>query len=61
MWMLSTKMMPAVAVMIPLYLIFLRFGLIDTKIGLSLPDADEPADHRLDALHLLQGNPCRNP
>jgi sorbitol/mannitol transport system permease protein len=34
MWMLSTKMMPAVAVMIPLYLIFLRLGLIDTKIGL---------------------------
>ena len=34
MWMLSTKMMPAVAVMIPLYLLFLRLGLIDTKIGL---------------------------
>lgn len=34
MWMLSTKMMPAVAVMIPLYLIFLRLGLIDTRIGL---------------------------
>ena len=36
MWMLSTKMMPAVAVMIPLYLIFQRLGLIDTKIGLVL-------------------------
>jgi sorbitol/mannitol transport system permease protein len=36
MWMLSTKMMPAVAVMIPLYLLFLRFGLIDTKFGLVL-------------------------
>lgn len=34
MWMLSTKMMPAVAVMIPLYLIFLQLGLIDTRIGL---------------------------
>ena len=34
MWMLSTKMMPAVAVMIPLYLLFQRLGLIDTKIGL---------------------------
>ena len=34
MWMLSTKMMPAVAVMIPLYLLFQRMGLIDTKIGL---------------------------
>jgi sorbitol/mannitol transport system permease protein len=36
MWMLSTKMMPAVAVMIPLYLLFLKLGLIDTKIGLVL-------------------------
>jgi sorbitol/mannitol transport system permease protein len=34
MWMLSTKMMPAVAVMIPLYLLFQRLGLIDTKFGL---------------------------
>jgi sorbitol/mannitol transport system permease protein len=36
MWMLSTKMMPAVAVMIPLYLIFQRTGMIDTKIGLVI-------------------------
>ena len=36
MWMLSTKMMPAVAVMIPLYLVFLKLGLIDTRIGLVL-------------------------
>lgn len=36
MWMLSTKMMPAVAVMIPLYLIFQQLGLIDTRIGLVL-------------------------
>ncbi len=36
MWMLSTKMMPAVAVMIPLYLLFQRLGLIDTKTGLVL-------------------------
>ena len=36
MWMLSTKMMPAVAVMIPLYLVFQRIGLFDTKIGLVL-------------------------
>jgi sorbitol/mannitol transport system permease protein len=34
MWMLSTKMMPAVAVLVPIYLIFLRTGLIDTRIGL---------------------------
>jgi sorbitol/mannitol transport system permease protein len=36
MWMLSTKMMPAVAVLIPLYLIMQRIGLFDTKIGLVL-------------------------
>jgi sorbitol/mannitol transport system permease protein len=36
MWMLSTKMMPAVAVMIPLILVFQRIGLFDTKFGLIL-------------------------
>lgn len=34
MWMLSTKMMPAVAVLVPIYLIFVRLGLLDTRIGL---------------------------
>jgi len=36
MWMLSTKMMPAVAVMIPLYLLFQQLGLIDTRTGLVI-------------------------
>ncbi|WP_135450537.1 carbohydrate ABC transporter permease [Tabrizicola caldifontis] len=36
MWMLSTKMMPAVAVMVPLYLIFQRLGLLDSRIGLVI-------------------------
>lgn len=36
MWMLSTKMMPAVAVMVPIYLLFLQFRLLDTRIGLVL-------------------------
>ncbi|PLL12450.1 sugar ABC transporter permease [Tabrizicola sp. TH137] len=36
MWMLSTKMMPAVAVLIPLYLVFQRIGLFDTRLGLIL-------------------------
>ncbi|HMO06609.1 MAG TPA: carbohydrate ABC transporter permease [Paracoccaceae bacterium] len=36
MWMLSTKMMPAVAVLIPTYLVFLRLRLFDTRIGLVL-------------------------
>ena len=34
MWMLSTKMMPAVAVLVPIYLIFQYTGLMDTRIGL---------------------------
>jgi sorbitol/mannitol transport system permease protein len=36
MWMLSTKMMPAVAVLVPIYLIFRDMGLLDTRIGLTL-------------------------
>ncbi len=34
MWMLSTKMLPAVGVLYPIYLIFIRLGLLDTRIGL---------------------------
>ena len=34
MWMLSTKMMPAVGVLIPIYLGFKTFGLLDTRTGL---------------------------
>jgi sorbitol/mannitol transport system permease protein len=36
MWMLSTKMMPAVAVLVPIYLIFLWTGLLDTRFGLTV-------------------------
>ena len=36
MWMLSTKMMPAAAVLVPIYLIFLRAGLMDTRLGLTV-------------------------
>ena len=62
MWMLSTKMMPAVAVLVPIYLIFLRTGLMDTRIGLiDHADADRPADRGLDALHLLSRDPRRDP
>ena len=34
MWMLSTKMMPAVGVLVPMYLMFRDFGLLDTSTGL---------------------------
>jgi len=34
MWMLSTKMLPPVGVLIPIYLIFRDFGLLDTRGGL---------------------------
>ena len=62
MWMLSTKMLPPVGVLVPIYLIFRKLGLLDTRIGLVIVlMLDQPADHRLDALHLFQGNPRRNP
>lgn len=36
MWMLSTKMMPAVGVLVPIYLIFKSLNLLDNLIGLTV-------------------------
>lgn len=36
MWMLSTKMLPAVGVLMPIYLICQKFGLLDSKIALVI-------------------------
>lgn len=36
MWMLSTKMMPAVGALIPVYLIFQKFELLDTQLALII-------------------------
>ena len=36
MWMLSTKMMPAVGVLVPIYLIFKNLGLLDNLLGLTI-------------------------
>jgi sorbitol/mannitol transport system permease protein len=36
MWMLSTKMMPAVGVLVPMYLIFRDLHLLDNKIGIGV-------------------------
>ena len=36
MWMLSTKMMPPVGALIPIYLLFQSFGLLDSRIGLVM-------------------------
>ncbi len=36
MWMLSTKMLPAVGVLYPIYLLFIRMGLLDSRIGLVI-------------------------
>ena len=33
-WMLSTKMMPPVGVLVPIYLIYRNFGLLDSRVGL---------------------------
>ena len=35
-WMLSTKMLPAVGVLYPIYLGFISLGLLDTRIGLVI-------------------------
>jgi polyol transport system permease protein len=35
MWMLSTKMMPPVGVLVPIYLLFKNWGLLDTLTGLT--------------------------
>ncbi len=35
-WMLSTKMLPAVGVLVPMFLLWRRFGLLDTRLGLVL-------------------------
>ncbi|MHA3976746.1 carbohydrate ABC transporter permease [Halovulum sp. GXIMD14794] len=36
MWMLSTKMLPAVGVLYPIYLLFIQMGLLDSRIGLVI-------------------------
>ncbi|WP_417210252.1 carbohydrate ABC transporter permease [Antarctobacter sp.] len=35
-WMLSTKMLPAVGVLYPIYLMFIKLGWLDTRIGLVI-------------------------
>ncbi|ETA52871.1 carbohydrate ABC transporter permease [Ponticoccus alexandrii] len=35
-WMLSTKMLPAVGVLYPIYLLFIKMGLLDTRLGLVI-------------------------
>ncbi len=35
-WMLSTKMLPAVGVLYPIYLLFIQFNLLDTHVGLIM-------------------------
>ncbi|MBE9635598.1 carbohydrate ABC transporter permease [Salipiger mangrovisoli] len=36
MWMLSTKMLPPVGVLVPIYLLFRNLGLLDTRLGLVI-------------------------
>ena len=33
-WMLSTKMLPAVGVLYPIYILFIALGILDSRIGL---------------------------
>ena len=36
MWMLSTKMLPAVGVLYPIYLLFIKLGILDSRVGLVI-------------------------
>ena len=36
MWMLSTKMLPPVGVLVPIYLVFRDFGILDSRVGLTI-------------------------
>jgi sorbitol/mannitol transport system permease protein len=36
MWMLSTKMLPPVGVLVPIYLIYRDYGLLDSRLGLII-------------------------
>ncbi|MCV6593261.1 MAG: carbohydrate ABC transporter permease [Silicimonas sp.] len=35
-WMLSTKMLPAVGVLYPIYILFIQLGLLDSRVGLTV-------------------------
>ena len=61
-WMLSTKMLPPVGVLVPIYLLFRTAGPAGhpQRPGHDLR-ADEPAHRGLDAVHLLQGGAERDP
>ncbi len=56
-WMLSTKMMPAVGVLVPIYLLFKQFGSVRQHLRIDHHlHPDESSDRRLDVLHLLLRN-----
>ena len=62
MWMLSTKMMPAVGVLVPIYFLFRKLHLLDSLFGVGVVlMLHQSAAAGLDALHLLQGNPRGHP
>jgi sorbitol/mannitol transport system permease protein len=61
-WMLSTKMLPAVGVLYPIYLsLHLARPARHSHRPGDRDDADQPADHRLDALHLFPRDSGRDP
>ena len=60
-WMLSTKMLPAVGVLYPIYLLFIKMGLLDSRAGLIIVMMlIKPADHCLDAVYLFPRNSGRH-
>ncbi len=62
MWMLSTKMMPAVGALVPIYVMAQTAGLLDSLTALIIVfTLSQPADHGVDAVLGLQGHPARHP
>ena len=57
-WMLSTKMLPAVGVLVPIYLLARDMGLLDSRIRADHHlSAQQPADRGVDAVHVLPRDP----
>ena len=56
-WMLSTKMLPAVGVLVPIYLLWRDLGLLDTRLRAGPDRQPQRSAHRgVDALFLFPGS-----
>ena len=59
-WIISNRILPPVVVVLPVYLMFQRIGLLDTHIALiATYTRGQPAHRRLADAGLLRGHPAR--